>query len=439
MQPAELLEKVKEDQINFFELQFTDLFGTLKAVTVPAKKLEDTLQEGKWFDGSSIQGFARIYESDMLLRPDLSTYLPLPFEEKPELKTARLMCDVHLPNGELFEGYPREVLRRTLKKAGKRGFTFNVSPELEFFLIERKDGELIPLPHDASGYFDAGTKNEASTFEKEVMHTLHSLGLEAEMSHHEVAPGQHEIGLKYGEALAIADNTLLFRQIVKHTAQKYRWEATFMPKPFEKINGSGMHTHFSLSDQEGKNLFYDSQDDYGLSTLARQFIAGILKNVREITLALNPIVNSYKRLIPGYEAPVYTCWARHNRSALIRVPASAKESSSRAEIRSPDSSCSPHLAFAVLLEAGLDGIINQLTPPEPVEENVYYYNDEIRARKRIETLPDSLKHAIKKAEEGTILREVFGKRMFEEYLRAKNREYDEYRMQVTPWERARYR
>ncbi len=437
MPDQEIAKRVAEDNVKFLEMQFTDIFGTLKAVTIPSSKLEDILKHGKWFDGSSIEGFARIYESDMFLKPDLSSYVLLPFQNG-DNATARLFCDVYLPTGQVFEGHPRQVLKRTLQEAKEKGFPkYNVSPELEFFLFNEDKG-LSPSPHDSSGYFDAGTKDTASVIKKEIMRLMEKTGIEAEMSHHEVAPGQHEIGFKYGDALAIADNTLLFKQIVKSVSRQHGLYATFMPKPIYGINGSGMHTHFSLADEEGKNLFYDETDSYKLSTLGKQFIAGVLASAQEISVILNPSVNSYKRLVSGYEAPVYVCWARFNRSALIRVPGGIDQKSARAEIRSPDSSCSPHLAFAALLKAGLKGIEEKKNPPEPVEENVYQYDDQKLKEKGIVTLPESLAQAIKKGERSALVKELLGENLAARYFSAKLKEWNEFKSHVTDWEIKRY-
>ncbi|MDO8480719.1 MAG: type I glutamate--ammonia ligase [Nanoarchaeota archaeon] len=431
-----LIEQTKKDNVKYIQLQFTDLHGMIKAVNIPVERLKEALEKGIWFDGSSIEGFTRIFESDMVLHPDASTYAVLPWEEDP---TARLICDVHMPDGEPFEGDPRHILKRALAEASKMGFEYNIGPELEFFLFKKTNGDFEPATHDVAGYFDYSPRDLATSVRNEIVRALESMGMEVEMSHHEVAFGQHEIDFKYGNALLSADRCLTFKHVVKSIAHKHDLYATFMPKPVYGINGSGMHINQSLF-TDGKNAFYDAEDEYKLSKTARHFIAGQLKQVRGMSAVLSPTVNSYKRLVPGYEAPVYICWARRNRSALVRIPrySPGREQSTRAELRCPDPSCNPYLALAVMLTAGLDGIKSKLEPPTPVEENVYHLDESGRESKGIGTLPGSLKEALDEFKKNSLLRTALGEHTFSKYLEAKKEEWDDYALQVTPWEKKRY-
>src|SRR3990170_8305960 len=368
----EVLLRAEKEKVRFVNLQFTDIVGMVKSVTIPIEQLPDCIEHGKWFDGSSIEGFARIAESDMYLVPDLSTFAVIPWE-RGENTTARVICWVHNPNGELFPGDPRAVLVNVLKEAEELGYVYNTGPELEFFLFKPDEvGRIEPLPHDRAGYFDS-TTDLAIQVRKEMVNALQALGINVETSHHEVASGQHEIDFQYDDALRTADNAVTFRYALKAVAQEHGLHATFMPKPIYGINGSGMHTHMSLADlTTGRNLFADPNDEYGLSDLAKRFAAGVLAHARGMSAVLAPLVNSYKRLVPGYEAPVYVSWARVNRSALIRVPKISKGNpkATRIELRCPDPACNPYLAFAVMLAAGMDGVRRKLTPPRPVEENL---------------------------------------------------------------------
>lgn len=431
-----LIEQAKKDGIKYIQLQFTDIHGMVKAVNIPAERLKEALEKGIWFDGSSIEGFTRIFESDMVLHPDVRTYAVLPWEDD---RTARMICDVHTPDGKPFEGDPRHILKRAMAEAEKMGFEYNVGPELEFFLFKKTNGEYTPVPHDVAGYFDFSPRDLATGVRNEIVRALESMGLEVEMSHHEVAWGQHEIDFKYGNALLSADRCITFKHVVKSVAHKHELYATFMPKPVFGINGSGMHVHQSLFSGE-KNMFYDAKDPYKLSKVARHFVAGQLKNVRNMIAVLSPTVNSYKRLVPGYEAPVYICWAQQNRSALVRIPrySPGREQSTRAELRCPDPSCNPYLAFALMLTAGLDGIKNKLEPPAPVEENVYHLDEVGREKKHIATLPGSLKEALDELKKSTLFKAALGEHTYSKYLDAKREEWNDYALQVTEWEKKRY-
>jgi len=432
----EVIQELNKHKIEFTQLQFTDIQGTIKSVTAPRKKLEEALEVGIWFDGSSIEGFTRIAESDMILRPDCSTFQVLP-ETAGETVTARMICDVHTPENQPFEGDPRQVLKKAVEKADKLGYIFNVGPELEFFLFKQKEGkEIISATHDKAGYFDFAPKDQAMQVRKDIIRGLQNMGLEIEMAHHEVAPGQHEIDYKYGEALKTADRAITFKHIVKSVATKHGLHATFMPKPLFGESGSGMHVHQSLFDKEGTNLFFDKDGNYKLSELAQQFIAGQLKHARAMSAVVAPTVNSYKRLTPGFEAPIYICWGQTNRSALIRIPrySIGREQSTRAELRCPDPSCNPYLAFAVMLEAGLNGIEKKLLPPEPIEGNVYELDNDQLKENGIKKLPRSLGEAIKALEQDKVIKGALGSHITKKFIRAKKAEYEKYRLQVTPWE-----
>jgi glutamine synthetase len=434
-----ILRRASKDGVKFINLQFTDIMGSIKSVTIPVNHLKEALERGVWFDGSSVEGFARIHESDMFLKPDTSTYAVIPWHDGEE-RTARFICDVHMPDGKPFEGDPRYVLKGVMGEAKKMGFIYNTGPELEFFLFKKDNGHIKPLPHDNGGYFDLNM-DLAFEVRKDMVLALEKMGIDAEASHHEVAHAQHEIDFKYGDALRTADNAITFKLTLKAIAQKHDLHATFMPKPIFGINGSGMHVHQSLFDaKSGKNMFYDPKDKYKLSQTAYHFIAGQIEHVRGMSAILAPLVNSYKRLVPGYEAPVYICWAQINRSALMRIPMYSKgrEQSVRCELRCPDPSCNPYLAFAVMLKAGLDGIKRKLIPPRPVEENVYDFDDSKLEGMNINVLPHSLHEAIKELKKDRIIQEALGKKLFEQFVEAKIREWDDFRTTVTEWEVERY-
>jgi len=436
-----LLTRTKEDNVKFISLQFTDVTGAVKSVDIPVGRLEEALDVGIWFDGSSVEGFARIQESDMRLMLDNDTYAVLPWT-LPELRRARIFCDIYQPDGKPFPGDPRGTLRRMLDKLAQRGWTYNVGPEPEFFLFKRNGATSIhPVPHDVGSYFDFSANDEAVTVRTELMNALASMGLEVETGHHEVALGQHEIDFRFDDALRTADNVLTLKYTVKAIAAQHGLTASFMPKPIFGINGSGMHCHQSISDAEGNNLFYDANDEYRLSDLAYGFIAGQLAHARALSAVVAPTVNSYKRLVPGYEAPVYIGWAQINRSALIRIPryTPGSENATRAELRCPDPSANPYLAFTVMLAAALDGIDNHLPLPKPLNNiNVYHLTAEERAAQGIGSLPGSLSEALRELEKDTLLQEALGLTIYEAFTRAKWAEVEDSRMHVTDWEVEKY-
>ena len=445
---AAALKLAEERNLRFVSLQFSDIVGSVKSVQVPMHQLEEAVEHGKWFDGSSIEGFARIAESDMFLVPDLDTFSAIPWEpgigtngdERLHTGSARVICDVFTPNGDPFPGDPRGVLKRQLARARDKGYVLNTGPELEFFLLRRDNGVVEPLPHDAAGYFDL-SEDLGTEVRKEMMNALEDFGIKVETAHHEVATGQHEIDFQYADALRTADNAVTFKTTLKAVAASKGLYATFMPKPFFGINGSGMHTHQSLWDiKKGSNAFSEPKDEYGLSEVARQYIAGVLEHARGMIAVLAPLVNSYKRLVPGYEAPVYVGWARINRSALIRIPqiSRGQGNSTRIELRCPDPSSNPYLAFAAMLAAGLDGIERKLTPPAPVEENLYHFDAAKLESRKIRQLPGTLREALEELSRDEVIREALGEHIFERFVEAKTEEWDEYRMQVSAWEVDRY-
>ncbi|MCZ7568648.1 MAG: type I glutamate--ammonia ligase [Ardenticatenaceae bacterium] len=441
---AELYERAKkiivDRKVKFVNLQFTDVVGMVKNQTIPADEFDEAVEHGVWFDGSSIEGFARIAESDMYLMPDLSTFEVIPWEHG-ENTTARVICDVFTPNGEPFAGDPRHVLRTVLKQAEEMGFVYNTGPEPEFFLFERDErGRPVPLPHDQAGYFDVST-DLGSDIRRQMVNALEEIGIDVEALHHEVAIGQHEIDFRYGPALRTADNVVTLRVTVKAVAQRNGLYATFMPKPVAGINGNGMHVHQSLSDlKTGKNAFVDGANEYGLSDVALSFIAGQLAHARSFAAVVAPTVNSYKRLVPGYEAPVYISWARTNRSALIRVPRinPRRPQSSRIELRCPDPSCNPYLAFAVILAAGLDGVRRGLKAPDPAEEDLYHLDETRLAARRLKMLPGSLDEALEELQRDEVVAMALGPHVFERFIEAKRQEWDEYRLYVSQWEIDRF-
>ena len=434
----DILAVVADQRIEFINLQFTDIVGMVKNVTIPVAQLADCLDHGVWFDGSSIEGFARIAESDMFLVPDLESYAPIPWDAGAGFPTARMICDVYMPDGKPFAGDPRHILKLATDEAARMGMGYNVGPELEFFLFKTDpSGRPSPDPHDVAGYFDVST-DLATHIRRQMVRALSTFGIEVEATHHEVAIGQHEIDFKYGPALRTADHAVTFRTTLKAIAQQQGLHATFMPKPIAGINGSGMHVHQSLSDiKSGRNLFYDANDPYGLSATARHFIAGLLAHAKGMIAILAPLVNSYKRLVPGYEAPVYLSWGRTNRSALVRVPriSPRRSNATRVELRCPDPSCNPYLAFAVMLKAGLDGIKRQLPLPEAAEEDLYHVDP--RAR-NLETLPGSLGDALIELERDDVIAEALGPHVLERFVEAKTQEWDSYRIAVSQWELERY-
>lgn len=437
----EVLERIEQENVRFIALQFTDVTGAVKSLDIPVDRLEGAVNEGIWFDGSSVEGFARIQESDMRLVPELNTFAVLPWSPN-EMRRARMFCDIYLPDGTPFPGDPRGTLKRILKLLKERGWTYNVGAEPEFFLFKRNGpAQIHPVPFDVGGYFDFSAVDDAVRVRTELMAALNKMGLIVEMGHHEVALGQHEIDFEFDDALRAADNILTLKYTVKAIAAQHGLVASFMPKPIFGINGSGMHCHQSLFDAQGRNLFFDPGDRYNLSKLAYGFIAGQLAHAPALSAVVAPTINSYKRLVPGYEAPVYVGWAQINRSALIRIPryTPGKEKSIRAELRCPDPSANPYLALTAMLAVALDGIDNNLTPPEPLNDvNVYHLTAEDRVRLGVTELPGSLAEALRLLEGDRVIVEALGETTYESFIRAKWAEVEEYRTRVTDWEVERY-
>jgi glutamine synthetase len=435
-----VLQRAKEDGVEFVSLQFTDIVGIVKSVIIPVGELDNALHTAQWFDGSSVEGFARIAESDMYLVPDPDTYAVIPWD-RDRSPTARLICDVYTPQGQPFEGDPRYLLKRVLRKAGDRGWTYNTGPEPEFFLFERDgEGRAVSRPYDQGSYFDLSTDRGVDV-RKEMSKALAAFGIRVEASHHEVAPGQQEIDFQYTDALRAADNVVTFKTVLKEVARRHGLHATFMPKPIAGVNGSGMHVHQSITrNSVGENVFADEQNEYGVSSLARHFVAGQLAHARGMCAVLAPLVNSYKRLVPGYEAPVYISWGRINRSALIRVPQVQPErpESTRLELRCPDPSCNPYLAFAVMLAAGLDGIEREIEPPSISNEDLYNLDGQARQDRGLKTLPGSLGEALEELKRDELVRKTLGDHLFDRYVEAKTIEWQEYCAHVSGWELDRY-
>jgi glutamine synthetase len=437
-----VLKMAKEHDVKFIRLWFTDILGMLKSFAITVEELEGALEEGMGFDGSSIQGFARIDESDMVAMPEPDTFKLLPWRPREHRAVARMFCNILKPGGQAFEGDPRFVLKRNLKRAADLGYTFYVGPELEFFYFRQDPNDPIkPTTQvlDKGGYFDLTPRDAAVDMRKETVLQLEEMGIGVEYSHHEVAHSQHEIDMRYTDALTMADNVMTYRLVVKEVALKNGVYATFMPKPVFGINGSGMHVHQSLFKGD-RNAFFDAKDPYHLSKIARSYIAGLLKYAPEITAVCNQWVNSYKRLVPGYEAPVYLSWARRNRSDLVRVPEyrPGREKATRLEFRSPDPACNPYLAFSVMLAAGLEGIEKGLEPPAPIEENVYEMTEAQRKKRDIGSLPASLLEAIQLTEGSELVRKALGDHVFEAFIQNKKIEWNEYRSQVTEYELDKY-
>lgn len=428
----DIMRRIEEEDIEFIRLQFTDMFGALKNVAITSSQLGKALDNKCMFDGSSIEGFVRIEESDMYLYPDLDTFETFPWRPQ-QGKVARLICDVYKADGTPFEGDPRYVLRRVLKEAEDMGYSFDVGPECEFFLFHTDDnGMPTTISHEKASYFDISPLDLGENARRDMVLTLEDMGFEIEASHHEVAPAQHEIDFKYGPALATADNIMTFKLVVKSMAKRHGLFASFMPKPLYVVAGSGMHTNMSLT-KKGKNIFNDPKGENGLSKEAYYFIAGIMKHVKGITAIANPLVNSYKRLVPGHEAPVYIAWSATNRSPLIRIPAS-RGAGTRVELRSPDPAANPYLLLALCLAAGLDGIKNKIEPPKAVNSNIFELSEKEMKKAKIESLPSSLHQAIKEMEADPFIREVLGDHVFSKYVEAKRAEWDNYSLQVTQWE-----
>ena len=429
---ADILRLAQENDVKFIRLQFTDILGTLKTVAITTSQLEKALDNKCMFDGSSIEGFVRIEESDMYLRPDYDTFAIFPWRPQ-QGRVARLICDVYKPDGNPFEGDPRYVLKKALKEAADMGFTFNVGPECEFFLFQTDEqGHPTTNTFDTASYFDLGPVDIGENVRRDICLNLEEMGFEIEASHHEVAIAQHEIDFKYSDALSAADNIMTFKMVVKTIAQRHGLCATFMPKPIYGIAGSGMHTNMSLY-KDGKNAFYNSEDGIGLDGIAYSFIAGIMKHMKAMSAITNPLVNSYKRLVPGYEAPCYIAWTASNRSALIRVPA-ARGEGTRVELRCPDPSCNPYLELAVLLAAGLDGIKHGLKPVDAVSANIFDMGKEERESLGIDSLPANLHVAVEEMKQSGFMKEVLGDHVFTKYIEAKESEWNRFSTTVTAWE-----
>jgi glutamine synthetase len=431
----DVMKIVKERNVSFIQIWFTDILGILKGFAIAPSELEAALTEGMGFDGSSIEGFARIEESDMIAMPDPSTFEFLPWRPK-ERPVARMFCDILQPDGSHYEGDPRYVLKRVLQRAADKGYKLYLGPELEFFYFSNNE---MPETIDKGGYFDTRPLDLASDLRRDTIFTLQEMGIQVEYSHHEVAPSQHEIDLRYDEGLKMADNTMTYRVAVKEIARRHGYYATFMPKPIFGENGSGMHTHQSLF-RGDINAFYDPGDQYHLSDIAKSYIAGILSHAREITAITNQWVNSYKRLVPGYEAPVYISWARRNRSAMVRVPMykPGKEQATRIEYRSPDPACNPYLAFAVMLAAGLKGVDENYSLADPVEEDIYEMDETAREKAGIISLPGSLFEAVQELEKSDLVRETLGDHIFNKFIANKKIEWDRYRTHVSGYEIENY-
>ncbi|MDW7730833.1 MAG: glutamine synthetase family protein [Methanolobus sp.] len=431
----DVIKAIETHNVKFIRLQFTDIQGIVKDVEIPVTQIEKALTTGISFDGSSIEGMVRIDESDMVLRPDTRTFAILPWGNEKGV-VARMICDVYLPDGKQFEADPRYVLKKIMKEAEDMGFQFNVGPELEFFLFAKENGKATTVPNDYGRYFEFAPTDLAEDIRRDIVLTLTDLNFDIEASHHEVAFGQHEIDFKYDDALTTADNVVTFKYVTRTIAKTYGLHATFMPKPIATENGSGMHINLSLS-KDGKNAFYDENADMQISDTARYFIAGVLDHIKAICCIANPLVNSYKRLIPGYEAPVYITWSGANRSSLIRIP-SPRGNSTRTELRSPDPSCNPYLAFAAILAAGLEGVKNKKEPPRIMDQNVFDLTLKELKERGIETLPSTISESCDCLEKDELLREKLGAHVHENILRLARAEWDAYRIQVHEWEVNRY-
>jgi glutamine synthetase len=432
------MKTIEEQNVHFFRLQFVDIFGYMKNVAVPLSQIEKALDGQMMFDGSSIDGFVRINESDMYLKPDYDTFTVLPWRDQDGRNAARIICDVYKSDGTPFEGCPRNNLKRVLADARDMGFTMNVGTEAEFFLFKRdEDGCATTITNDVAGYFDVDPDDTGINCRREIIETLEDMGFEIEASHHEVAEGQHEVNFKYSDALAAADNTLTFKWVVRSIASKHGFHATFMPKPIFGINGSGMHCNQSLFNADGTNAFFDENGPLQLSETAYKYIAGIAKNAKGFAAVTNPLVNSYKRLVPGYEAPVYVAWSASNRSALIRIPAS-RGMGTRTEVRCPDPACNPYLAFAMMLVSGLDGVKNNLEAPDSVDQDIFAMTPAEKEAAGIDSLPASLQEAIEALKANPIAKEALGDHILGKYIEGKEKEWDSYRTAVTNWELDNY-
>lgn len=438
MTKEKIMEIIEKENVNFFRIQFCDIKGITKNVAIPRSQIGKALDGNIMFDGSSIDGFARIEESDMYLKPDYDTFCILPWRNQEGIAAARIICDVHKADGTPFDGCPRVTLKKTLAKAKEMGYTMNVGTEAEFFLFKLdKEGGSTTDTNDNAGYFSLDPEDTGLNCRREIIETLEEMGFEIEASHHEVAEGQHEINFKYADALQCADNTVTFKWVVKSIARKHNLHATFMPKPIFGINGSGMHTNQSLFNLDGSNAFFDENDKMQLSETAYQYIAGIMKNARGFAAITNPLVNSYKRLVAGYEAPVYVAWSASNRSALVRIPAS-RGMGTRVEVRCPDPTCNPYLAFAMMLNSGLDGVKNKLTPPPSTDIDIFHMTAKEKEEAGIASMPANLCEALEILKENPLAKETLGDHILEKYLINKEAEWDSFRISVTDWEIKRY-
>lgn len=432
----DIMQMVEDEDVEFIRLQFTDMFGTLKNVAITASQLDRALDNQIVFDGSAIEGYAEIEESDMYLYPDLDTFTIFPWRPQ-QGKVARIICDVYRENGTPYDGDSRTVLKRQIEEAEKMGYTMNVGPECEFFLFHQdENGQPTTVTHEKAGYFDLGPIDLGENARRDIVLTLEDMGFEVEASHHEVAPAQHEVDFKYTEALQAADQIMTFKLTIKTIAKRHGLFASFMPKPKEEHCGSGMHINLSLS-KDGKNIFADEKDEIGLSKEAYYFIGGLMKHIQGMSLITNPLVNSYKRLVPGFEAPTHIAWSCTNRSPLIRIP-SARKRGTRVEVRNPDPSTNPYLTLALFLAAGLDGIRNQIMPPEAVNLNMFKATEEELKNMQVQSLPTSLKEAIQAFREDTFVQEVLGERISQKYISMKTKEWESYRRQVSEWELEQY-
>ncbi len=434
----EIMKTIEEQNVHFIRLQFVDIFGYMKNVAVPLSQIEKALDGMMMFDGSSIDGFVRIEESDMYLKPDYDTFVVLPWRNQSGSNAARIVCDVYKSDGTPFDGCPRNNLKRVLADAREMGYTMNVGTEAEFFLFEKDEhGDATTITNDVAGYFDVDPDDTGINCRREIIETLEAMGFEIEASHHEVAEGQHEVNFKYSDALSAADNTLTFKWVVRSIAAEYGLHATFMPKPIFGINGSGMHCNQSLFNLDGTNAFFDENGPLQLSEIAYKYIAGIAKNAKGFAAVTNPLVNSYKRLVPGYEAPVYVAWSASNRSALIRIPAS-RGLGTRTEVRCPDPTCNPYLAFAMMLNAGLDGVKNNLEAPASVDQDIFSMTAAEKEAVGIDSLPGSLQEALEELKASSIAKGALGDHIFEKFIAGKEKEWDSYRTAVTNWEIENY-
>jgi glutamine synthetase len=431
-----VLASAEQQKVKFLRLQFTDILGTIKNVEIPNRQFEEALDGKVMFDGSSIEGFVRIEESDMYLRPDLATFCVFPWSGPTGENVARLICDIYNPDGTPFVGCPRTTLKRVIALAQARGVTMKAGPEAEFFLFQSRQGRPTTESHDAASYFDLSPVDQGEDVRREIVLALEAMGFHVEAAHHEVAPGQHEIDLRYDDVLTTADNISTFRFVVKNVAIRNGLHATFMPKPIYGINGSGMHTHMSLF-SKGTNVFFDADAPMQLSRTCLNYIGGVLRHAKGFCAITNPLVNSYKRLVPGYEAPTAVAWSEKNRSPLVRVPA-ARGGATRIELRMPDPACNPYLALAVMLRAGLDGIEKNIDPGPPINKNIFTMSHRERRHLRIDELPGNLSEALDELEKDDLVRETLGEHLFEHFLAAKREEWHDYIRHVSPWEVDRY-